>query len=269
MFKKLGVLTLTALLCLSIAGCSAEDEKKESTKLDKNLPKVETATEPEVKQLTLDDALLSKIKDSCSKFTYLRSSQKMTSYSILNDKKDNERTIADVSIEVDAKNNIVLTEMKSNYTDDKEVVYSFADDNKNNIHISKIDDGEYVASDDLNATLGVDYSKITNAYEYVLAMCNNNLPKDAVATEDEGKYIFKLERDATKTDLTGTEYDSLGTTTVEFELSENEDGVLTPKSISMNTTFFIGQIEYGVSTVCTFSDFSTNEISFPSYEKTK
>ena len=267
MLKKLGTLFLVGVLCVSISGCNSTSSKEKSTKLDKNLPDVETATQIPDEELTLDDSLLSRIKDFSSKYTYLKSTQKMTSYSLLNSKKENERTIADVTIEADLVNQIVLTKMVSNYTDSDSTTYSFADDNKNNIHISNLNDGEYIASDDLNASLGIDYSNVVNAYDFIIAMCNQQLPKNTVSTLKDNVYNFTLERKATETDLSGTEYDRLGTTTIVFTVNKDTENNMIPSSITMDTTFFIGQIEYGVSTECTFSDFSTNEITFPEYVK--
>ena len=267
MFKRLGTLILVGVLCIGITGCNSTSNKEKSTKLDTNLPEVETATQTPEEKVTLDDSLLSKIKDFSSKYTYLKSTQKMTSYSLLNSKKENERTIADVTIEADLVNQVVLTKMLSNYTGSNSITYFFADDNKNNIHISRLNDSEYIASEDLNASLGIDYSKVANAYDFILAMCNKQLPKNTVSILKDNVYTFTLERKATKTDLSGTAYDNLGTTTIVFTVTKDRENNMIPSSIIMNTTFFIGQIEYGVSTECTFSDFSTNEITFPEYVK--
>lgn len=267
MLKKLGTLILVGVLCIGITGCNSTSNKEKSTKLDTNLPEVETATQEPQEELTLDDTLLSKIKDFSSKYTYLKSTQKMTSYSLLNSKKEDERVIANVTIEADLVNQVVLTKMLSNYTDSDSTTYSFADDNKNNIHISKLNDGEYIASEDLNASLGIDYSNVANAYDFILAMCNQQLPKNTVGVLKDNVYTFTLERKAIETDLSGTEYNSLGTTTIIFTVTKDKDSNMIPSGIIMNTTFFIGQTEYGVSTECTFSDFSTNEITFPEYVK--
>lgn len=270
MFKKLNIILCIVVLCFSMLGCSSssDTQKEKSTKVNTELPEEETATEVPKESLEFSDSFIKNMKDYASNFTYVTCNQKMTSYSLLDGKKSSEKVVADVSMQVDLKSQITLTTMETDFTDGVSTEYYFADDNKNNIHISKLDTGEYIASDTLKSNLPIDYSKVTSIYEFIELICSGQLPeKGTVAELKDNIYTFTVSRDANKTDLTGTDYDKLGTTTIVFCVEKDKDNNMIPKSIEMNTTFFVGQVEYGVSTLCSFSEYSTNELIFPEYVK--
>ena len=265
MFKKLVILLSSILLCLCVVGCSSSSStEKNSTKVDTDLPKKEIVKKSD--KIVLDDTFLKSMKDYTSKFTYVNMNQKMTSYSLLNNKRGSEKVVADVDIELDLKNQINLTEMKANFTDNSDNSYSFADDNKNNVHLSKVNDSEYIAGDSSGLNMTIDYSKVINAYDFIKFISDGQFPKKGTKGKlEDGIYTFKTERKAKKEDLSGTKYDRLGKTTVCLTVKDDENNNLEPKSIEMETTFYVGQIKYGVSTVCEFSDYSLEELSMPEY----
>lgn len=276
MCKKLNILMCVLVLCLSFTGCSSgsdspNESSTEETKLNTSLPEKETITtsgDTPSNEITLSEDFLSKMTEYTSQFTYVKTTQKMTSYSLLNGEKDSEKVVADITIEVDLKNQITLTTVNANFTEDSDTTYFFADDNKNNIYLSKINDGDYIAGDKLESSVDIDYTKVANAFDFVNSMSYDVFPElNTKGYLEDNIYTFTVERDAFETDLTGTDYDSLGKTTVVLTVEKDENDNLIPRSISMDTTFFVGQIEYGVSTTCEYIQYSTNELQFPEYVK--
>ena len=65
------------------------------------------------------------------------------------------------------------------------------------------------------------------------------------------------------------EYDRLGLTTVTLVLNNDKDGNLIPESLSMDTTYYVGENKFGVSTVCKFSDYTSEALKLPEYVKIK
>lgn len=271
MIKKLLILCCSLSLCFSISGCSfLKKDEPTISKISSDLPDKEVVDSdfedvPTTQKVVLSEDILRGIQDYTSKFSHIKVSQRMTSYSLLNYKRNSEKELHTVDVDLDIKNKLNLAKIVMNGN-----TYSFADDDKNNIHLSKVNDGQYLASDTSSSSIKVDYSKVKNAYNYVEYICNGQMPEiGSSGILDNNTYTFTVERDALKEDLENITYDRLGTTSIEFIVDEDEQGNLVPRSISMNTTFFVGQIEYGVATVCTFSDFSNQTLKLPKYTKVK
>ena len=274
MYKKSIILMCVLVLCFSFTGCSSEgDSKTKETKLDTSLPEkkiITTSGDVSSDEIVLSKDFLDKMTEYLSQFTCIRAVQRMTSYSLLNNVKDSEKLVADISMEVDLKNQITLTTVNANLSEDSDTTYFFADDNKNNIHLSKINDGEYIASDKLESNIDIDYNKVVNAFDFVNFMSNDLFSyENFEGSLEDNMYTFTVERDAIETDLSGVGYDRLGRTTIILTVEKDEDNNLVPIDISMDTTFFVGQVEYGVSTTCSYTQYSTDKLQFPDYVKVK
>lgn len=264
------------LLCLGglvLSGCTQTKTATEIStsvvsKVDSSLPEkelVEGNSEDSSKAgVILSDSLYKSITEYCSQFTYIKATQQMTSFSLDDkDRKSMEQIVADVSMEVDLLNKINMISMSTDFTDSYNPVYYFVDDNKNGVYLSKIDDEVYSQSD-VNF-IDMDYSKVVNAYDFVTYMLVGVFPEvDSEGYCEDGIYSFTTERDAVDTDLIGVNYDKLGKTTITSEFNV-KGTVIVPKSITMETTFFVGQNKYGVSTVCKYLEFSNKELQLPEY----
>lgn len=281
MFKKLICLSVCVCLCSSLAGCGSSDNnadvKQASTnvKLSTELPDKEvikeepTSTpEPQIEYVVFSDAIIDNIKGYCLDKTNVSMTQDTSSYSLVNGNIDEFKKVASAVIDADLKNEITLSEITLGENKDSNVYY-FADDNKNSIHLSKINNGDYIKSPKLSSSIKYDFNTVNDAYAFIDNISRGILPEKGTLGEisSDGKtYTFKSVRDAKESDISGTAYDSLGTTTVTFSLNKADD-VLIPNSLSMDTTFYVGQNLYGVSTVCKFFEFSKKELKLPKYVK--
>lgn len=263
-----------SLVSCNIRGTSTSSPTSEP-KLNTNLPEKEVVTGSSIntiKESTRDYTLLSsdimgRVKDYCKGNTYVKMTQEMSSYSLLKNKKGDEKKVADVEIEADLKNKITLSKLVVG-GDESDTVYYFADDNKKKIHLSKISDGKYIRSTNSKSSINIDYKKVNNTYSFMDEISGGLLPQEGTLGVTEGnKYTFTTIRDARDEDISGIKYDRLGQTTVELVIKEDKSNNLIPESLSMNTTFFVGSNKYGVSTICKFSSFSKQKLKLPKYVK--
>lgn len=256
MRKKISII-LCIVLSLTLVSCKPEREKVSSSKLNTELPSKEIVDN----SVVLTEEFQKSIIDCISQYTYVDSTQNMYSYSVDGTTRE---SVAKSKISIDIKNQISFISLEVSYQDGSSTLYTFANDNKNSINICKINDGEYIENKNQDTYLSIDYNKVTNVYSFIEEQTKGVLP--AIGTKgviENNDYIFSIERDAIISDVSGADYDKLGTTTIKMIVSKDYK----IKEISMDTTFFIGQKEYGVSTICTYDNYSTNELDFPSYNK--
>lgn len=263
-----------SLVSCNIRGTSTSSPTSEP-KLNTNLPEKEVVTGSSIntiKESTRDYTLLSsdimgRVKDYCKSNTYVKMTQEMSSYSLLKNKKGDEKKVADVEVEADLKNKITLSKLVVG-GDESDTVYYFADDNKKKIHLSKISDGKYIRGTNSKSSINIDYKKVNNTYSFMDEISGGLLPQEGTLGVTEGnKYTFTTIRDARDEDISGIKYDRLGQTTVELVIKEDKSNNLIPESLSMDTTFFVGSNKYGVSTTCKFSSFSKQKLKLPKYVK--
>jgi len=277
--KNLSTVLCCLVLSISLVGCTLRGTGTSSPtsepKLNTNLPEKEVVTGSSintVKESTQDYTLLSpdimgKVKDYCKSNTYVKMTQEMSSYSLLKNKKGDEKKVADVEVEADLKNKITLSKLVVG-GDESDTVYYFADDSKRKIHLSKISDGKYIRGTNSKSSINIDYKKVSNTYSFMDEISGGLLPQEGTLGVTEGnKYTFTTIRDARDEDISGIEYDRLGQTTVELVIKEDKSNNLIPESLSMDTTFFVGSNKYGVSTTCKFSSFSKQKLKLPKYVK--
>lgn len=277
--KNLSTVLCCLVLSTSLVGCTLRGTGTSSPtsepKLNTNLPEKEVVTGSSintVKESKQDYTLLSpdimgKVKDYCKSNTYVKMTQEMSSYSLLKNKKGDEKKVADVEVEADLKNKITLSKLVVG-GDESDTVYYFADDNKKKIHLSKISDGKYIRGTNLKSSINIDYKKVNNTYSFMDEISGGLLPQEGTLGVTEGnKYTFTTIRDVRDEDISGIEYDRLGQTTVELVIKEDKSSNLIPESLSMDTTFFVGTNKYGVSTTCKFSSFSKQKLKLPKYVK--
>lgn len=277
--KKLSTVLCCLGLSISLVGCNLGGTNTSSPtsepKLDTNLPEkevvtgsaIDTTKEPEQDYTLLSPDIMDKVKDYCKSKTYVKMTQEMSSYSLLKNKKGDEKKVADVEVEADLKNKITLSNLVVG-GDESDTVYYFADDNKKKIHLSKILDGKYIQDTNSKSSINIDYKKVNNTYSFINEISGGLLPQEGtLGVTEDNKYTFTTIRDARDEDISGIEYDRLGQTTVKLTIKEDKNNNLIPESLSMDTTFFVGSNKYGVSTICKFSSFSKQKLKLPKYVK--
>lgn len=271
MFKKLMLFVLAIGSCITVAGCSSNQGGTNSSKLSTSLPKsvkVKSAT-PDVsrppKNIILDDKILKSMEKYCSEYKYLEMTQNMISYSMLDDKVNEEKNVASVKVKADLDRQITNSEIKVGDQADK---YYFADDNKKNIHISKVQGGTYVQNKKSTSSVNYNFNVVENSYDFIKDVSHGLIPSGgAIGVVTDNEVAFKTVREAKDSDISGTEYDKLGDTTITLTLDKDVD--YRPISLCMDTTYYVGQDKYGVRTECTFDNFSDSHLSLPKYKSIK
>lgn len=271
-------LFLVIVLNISLLGCSNNINSVE--KIDKsNSVKVEYENSENTKvydsdnkdTIILTDSLLNNMYDYISKYQNMHVFQELSTFAVLNSKKENVSKVSTMNFDIDLYNRIILSTLVTSINNDGSMnTYYFADDNLNNIHLSKVsNNGSYIASDDLKSVISIDYNKVRNCGDLVNMLSSNQYPLNIEGYKDEDNhYTFELVRDANSNDLSGINYNRLGKTTIIFKINYDKENVtVKPFSIEMSTTYFVGQVEYGVSTYCEFSNFSNEKLEMPDYVK--
>lgn len=277
MKNKIVCSLLVLVLSLSVVGCGESTKVEEQPKEQSEGIEVEyNENEVEVNKVENSDTeekyvFDSKMKASMDKYLSGYKSvnvlQETSSFSVVDGNQQNKTDIAEMFFDISLANRVNLATLNTSV--DEEVgmtTYYFADDNKKNIHLTRVNDGDYIEDKNLGAVIEIDYDKVKTCKELVDMLTDEQYPNDLEGKKDEdGNIVFTFTREATEDDLSGVEYNKLGTTTVEFKVRETYEGEISPISIVMQTTYFIGKTEYGVETKCSFSNFSNDKIKMPKY----
>lgn len=220
--------------------------------------------------IVLDKKSIKKLKRYTTKYSTIHYSKSISTFSLLDGVKNDETLISNQSFKVDLANRVTLMSLRSRSDSLCDNTYYFADNNKKGIHTSRVNKGNYILDNNLDPILRINYKKNTDSFDFLGYLMGGEFElANAEGYVDDNLYTFISESKAKKSDLKGIDYDDLGTSRLILVLKDSGNGSLVPVSLSIENTFFVGQIEYGVSTDYTFTKFSDKSLEFPKYVKVK
>lgn len=296
MLKRSSLVLCALFMSLGLSGCqaqgvsnSAEIANESSTEdLDvvdnASLPstasiEVDLNTESESNTISdnltdsnilLDKKLIKKLKRYTTKYSTIHYSKSISTFSLLDGIKNDETLISKQSFKVDLANRVTLMSLRSRSDSLGDNTYYFADNNKKGIHTSKINKGKYILDKSLDPILRINYKKNTDSFDFIGYLMGGEFKLAKFkGYANDNVYTFVSESEVKKSDLKGIDYDDLGTSRLRLVLKDSGNDSLVPVSLSIENTFFVGQIEYGVSTDYTFTKFSDKSLEFPKYVQVK